>query len=138
MSRRILIFGDIGLRLRSERIAIGINQKDFASFANASTNTQTRYETGISAPKIEYLLKICELGVDIGYILTGIRHDGRLGNDQETILKCYDQMHDSNRVAFLQIAESLARTSDVAKSIPVDHTTPPTLHDPGIPYRAQD
>lgn len=137
MNKNIGIFLLIGARLREERKLMSLSQAEFAALAGATRISQGAYENGKYMPNLEYLILLAQHGVDIGYIVTGVRHDGRLGNDQVTILKCYDQMDDSNRVAFLQIAQGLATLPGPPKSIPVDHTTPPTLHDPATPYKAE-
>jgi transcriptional regulator with XRE-family HTH domain len=69
------MLGDIGSRLRSEREKIGLNQKEFSIACGCSDKTQRRYEAGENKPKDGYLLKASELGVDIGYVLDGVKTD---------------------------------------------------------------
>ncbi len=64
---------NIGLRLKEERKRLGKNQTDFASFCGFSRRTQVKYEQGESDPDELYLFKASELGVDIGYVLDGIK-----------------------------------------------------------------
>jgi transcriptional regulator with XRE-family HTH domain len=64
---------NIGLRLKEERKRLGKNQTDFASFCGFSRRTQVKYEQGESEPDELYLFKASELGVDIGYVLDGVK-----------------------------------------------------------------
>lgn len=126
----------ISARLCEEREKTGLKQEDFAALAGTGIATQTRYETGKNLPKLDYLIALEAKGVDAGYILTGIR-GGELSSEQEIILAYLDQMHPSQRAAFLQIAEGLARLPQPAKSI--DEVMPTaTLHSPRLDYRAEE
>ncbi len=58
-------------RITLERKRIGQNQKEFADACGVSERTQQNYELGVSFPKVDYLQKAAELGVDLNYILTG-------------------------------------------------------------------
>lgn len=60
-------------RLREERKRLGLNQTDFAAIGGVKKETQSNYETGIRRPDSAYLEAIAAHGVDVGYLLTGIR-----------------------------------------------------------------
>ncbi|WP_422086370.1 helix-turn-helix domain-containing protein [Variovorax sp.] len=77
-------------RLREERKRLGLNQTDFSAFAGVSTETQSNYERGSRKPDSEYLEAIALHGVDVGYLLTGVRSgavDARLANNGATTVK---------------------------------------------------
>jgi len=63
----------IGARLKKERAALGLNQKDFASLAGQSKTSQLRYEAETRSPDAEYLSIVARHGVDVLYVLTGTR-----------------------------------------------------------------
>jgi transcriptional regulator with XRE-family HTH domain len=67
----------VGERLREERKRLGYDQRGFAAKAAVSKNTQLAYEQGKPGMDVGYLLRIAELGADIGYIVTG----GREGDE---------------------------------------------------------
>ena len=74
-------------RLREERKRLGLNQTDFSAFAGVSTETQSNYERGSRKPDSEYLEAIAAHGVDVGYLLTGVRSfaaHARPANDEST------------------------------------------------------
>ena len=60
-------------RLREERKRLGLNQTDFSAFAAVSTETQSNYERGSRKPDSDYLEALAANGVDVGYLLTGVR-----------------------------------------------------------------
>ena len=62
-----------GARLSEERKRIGMNQKDFGAVAGVTKTSQLNYENEQRSPNVDYLQAIATLGVDIQYILTGIR-----------------------------------------------------------------
>jgi transcriptional regulator with XRE-family HTH domain len=64
-----------GLRLKEERKGLGKTQTEFAEFCGYSKRTQIKYEKGEVDIHDLYLLKAGELGVDVGYILTGTKTD---------------------------------------------------------------
>lgn len=61
----------VGARLRVERERLGMSQDEMGTRAGKNKNTQMRYETGVNAPTTAYLHDLADLGVDIGYVLTG-------------------------------------------------------------------
>lgn len=63
----------IGLRLKSERLRLQVNQSTFALSGGVQTNTQGKYERGQRIPNLEYLARLAQVGVDVLYVITGIR-----------------------------------------------------------------
>lgn len=70
---KVIRMGDIGARLKEERLRLGLSQEAFAALADASKPSQVRYENGGRSPDADYLLAIHEAGADLLYILTGER-----------------------------------------------------------------
>lgn len=74
-------------RLREERKRLGLNQTDFSAFAGVTTETQSNYERGSRKPDSDYLQAIAVRGVDVGYLLTGVRtsvQSGHATGDEST------------------------------------------------------
>jgi len=70
-----LSMSDIGIRLKEERKKLKKTQANFAEFCGCSSRTQMRYEKGNVNLDDLYLLKAGELGVDVGYVLTGVKSE---------------------------------------------------------------
>lgn len=60
-------------RLKEERERIGINQTAFGAVAGVGKTTQINYESGKRIPDATYLAAVGVLGVDILYVVTGVR-----------------------------------------------------------------
>jgi len=63
----------IGQRLTEERKQLNMNQTQFGELGGVKTNAQGNYENDSRTPDAEYLAAIADHGVDINYIVTGIR-----------------------------------------------------------------
>lgn len=64
---------DVAQRISEERARIGYTQAGFARQLEITTETLRRYETGLRDASLDFLVKAAMLGVDVQYILTGIR-----------------------------------------------------------------
>ncbi|MDO9645574.1 hypothetical protein ACI3O6_10655 [Glaesserella parasuis] len=64
----------------------GSSQRDFSKLINISAEAQFKYEKNISLPRIDYLLKIQNIGVDINYILLGYSNPIILTENEISIL----------------------------------------------------
>lgn len=63
----------IGKRIRLERLRLGLSQAKFAFIGGVEVNAQGHYESGYRKPRVDYLYKVAVAGVDIGFLVTGIR-----------------------------------------------------------------
>lgn len=63
----------IGMRLREERARLSLSQTEMGELAGITKNTQMLYESDKRSPKSDYLAAIASAGVDIAYVVTGIR-----------------------------------------------------------------
>ncbi|GAB0057451.1 hypothetical protein SIID45300_01779 [Candidatus Magnetaquicoccaceae bacterium FCR-1] len=64
---------NIGDRILEERKRLKMNQTDFAAIGGVVLNTQFTYEKNTRIPDATYLASIAAAGVDVNYILTGMR-----------------------------------------------------------------
>lgn len=62
-----------GERLRQERTRLGLRQDDFAQLGGVNRNTQGSYEKGERNPDVAYLAAVAGAGVDVRYVITGMR-----------------------------------------------------------------
>lgn len=73
MSTQSTHLRSIGERIRVERVFLGFSQASFAKKLGIHRNTQGNYESGERDPDATYLAGAAKAGVDIGYVLTGVR-----------------------------------------------------------------
>jgi transcriptional regulator with XRE-family HTH domain len=68
---------EIGLRLKEERKLLGLTQEELANKLAIRRGTQIRYENGSRTPSAEYLANAANIGIDLVYVLTGLRHQAK-------------------------------------------------------------
>ena len=76
----------VGERIKTERLRLKLSQRDFSKLINISAEAQFKYAKNISLPRIDYLLKIQNIGVDINYILLGYSNPIILTENEISIL----------------------------------------------------
>lgn len=81
-------------RLREERERLGMTQAVFGEMAGVKKLAQVKYEKGVRSPDSDYMQRIAGAGVDVGYILTGIRTIRRPGMNQSE-LDLFNEMIDA-------------------------------------------
>ncbi|GLX14765.1 transcriptional regulator [Pseudomonas straminea] len=107
----MLIASGVGERLREERERLGQNQTDFGQAAGVSRGTQKAYELGSSSPDIRYLSGLQALGVDVTYVLTGLREAAEVGDlspDESHLLADYRRLSDAQRTHTSHMVNALA------------------------------
>lgn len=65
----------IGMRLREERSRLQLSQTELGDLAGITKNTQMLYESDKRSPKADYLSAVASAGVDVRYVIEGIRSD---------------------------------------------------------------
>lgn len=65
--------GSLGERLKHERNNRGVTQKELADIGGVSSKTQGKYERNETPPDTDYLNKVAESGVDVQYVITGVK-----------------------------------------------------------------
>lgn len=63
----------IGGRLKSERLRLGVTQEELAKSGGVARNAQVNYEKGERNPDTSYLAAVAKVGIDVGFVITGIR-----------------------------------------------------------------
>lgn len=76
----------IGERLREERERLKLTQPSMAEAAETTKQTQHAYETNRTPPKASYLAAVAGLGVDVAYVVTGIRSPNTASTPMEMAL----------------------------------------------------
>lgn len=74
----------MGLRLKEERKRLGKTQEELAEAGGVRRLSQIQYENETTAPSTRYLSGIAAVGVDLSYVLLGLRlRSGQLTHEQE-------------------------------------------------------
>ncbi|MDR1350841.1 MAG: hypothetical protein LBJ59_08740 [Zoogloeaceae bacterium] len=107
----------VGKRLRSERIRLGYNTRDFAKAGGIGKGSQSRYENDETRPDSEYLNRISALGAEIFWIMRGSEEDDEARDKRaalyppeirkfiEDYLRCPDAIQVSLRAIAAEAAE---------------------------------
>lgn len=64
---------DFSERLKAERSRLQLSQAAMAEVGGVGLNSQSNYENGHRSPDAAYLSRVAAIGVDIAYLLTGVR-----------------------------------------------------------------
>ena len=76
----------IGTRLREERERLGFTQVAMGDLGGVRKQTQLKYEKGDNSPDAEYLFALSKFGLDVLYVVTGVRSAEALTNDEQELL----------------------------------------------------
>ena len=71
---------DIGARLKSERLRLGLSQATIGAIGGVEVNAQRRYENGTRFPRADYLALIAQSGVDVLFVITGMRTESGIAD----------------------------------------------------------
>jgi len=98
---------NFGVRLRDERLRIGLNQESFGMVGGVRKQAQLKYEKGERKPDADYLSAIAAAGADVLYILTGNRSAASaLPSDEAALLDAYRHAPQEKKQAMLLILEA--------------------------------
>lgn len=93
----------VGRRLREERERLALSQPALAGHGGTTKKTQIDYEKGVSGPKAEYLARVAEIGVDVQYVITGVRSSMALAPDERLLMERYRASPAALRDAALRV-----------------------------------
>lgn len=96
-------------RLTEERERLQLTQSAMAEIGGVSRNTQVGYESGKTAPDARYLAALAERGLDVLYVVCGVRKAHTATSpEQSRLLDAYGATAGLGRRAALLLMESLA------------------------------
>src|SRR3954447_25216344 len=79
-----------GARLAEERKRLGLKQAEFASLVGTDVPKQSLYENDRRELRADYLARLADAQVDVGYVLTGQRAEGEgCGEGAAELLSAY-------------------------------------------------
>lgn len=102
----------VGSRLRSEREARGLTQEDFGRLGAVTRNSQAAYEAGKRACDVGYLSNLDRHGVDVCFVLTGMRSAEKLSPDVANYAELSPHLGDAQKAALLLLASSVVERGD--------------------------
>ena len=103
-------FCDLGSRIKSERLRIGMQQIDFAEACNVSRGGLLKWEKNESAPNAQALAAKARLGVDVLYVVTGQRQgatEATLAPEEKALLAAWRSSNEKGRALLGAAAEVL-------------------------------
>lgn len=96
----------LGKRLKEAREALGLSQAALAEECGISAQAQLNFEKDRNLPGSAYLLELAELGVDVGYVLLGMRCAQT--PEEAALLANYRSSSAGNRQRLLDTSHELA------------------------------
>lgn len=108
------MFDQIGGRLLEERKRLKLSQTEMGALGGVAMRTYHTYETGARYPDAECLAKFYAGGVDVSYVITGVRSSSDLKNDENALLVAINSVDARGRAA--AIAAALAVVQAYSKT----------------------
>ena len=101
----------LGNRLRGERKTLGLSQAQLAMRTGIQTNAQGHYESGLRLPRADYLECLCTIGIDVQFILLGVRApvtQGELSRDESAVIQSFRILDFEDRQAVVRIMTTMS------------------------------
>jgi len=117
----------IGERLKSERTRLGFNQTEFAAIGGVQRRAQLFYEQDERRPDAGYLQAVARLGVDVQFVVTGIRSGQALSMDEEQLVARFRNLDLMGKARLLGIIEGISN-SDTAPPSQTHKRIQMTIH----------
>lgn len=106
-----------GRRLAEERKRLGLTQAELAERGGVSMRAQNTYENDHRTPDAAYLAAVAGCGVDVTYVLTGIRvtTESSLSPKEAALLDNFRHSAPEDREAIQQIGSAFAQRSRMGR-----------------------
>lgn len=110
----------VGERLRLERERLFLKQSDLTDAAGIKRTAQWSYESDRSSPTIAYLSAIANLGLDVTYVVTGVRSARLPGTTDEereeidALIGIYLYSGDEDRIRLMAYATAIGEAGQRA------------------------
>lgn len=106
---------EIGLRLKEERERLGLSQVAMGDIGGVKKLTQLKYEKGESCPDAFYLASLSKFGLDVQYVVIGVRSASVLTADECEMLDSYRVASVAVKAAALAALNAGNSASEVRK-----------------------
>lgn len=97
---------DIGGRLLEERKRLGLTQSEVSKICEVAFSTYHTYEKGTRTPDAECLAKLYLAGVDVLYMVTGVRNNTELDNAEIAMLGLFRKAEPKMKKALLTMLQT--------------------------------
>jgi transcriptional regulator with XRE-family HTH domain len=136
MSEKQSPMKNVGRRLREERQRRGQTVEEFAESSALHPTSVGNYERGERAPNAALLLLWHDIGVDIGYVLTGVRWGARINQFEQDLIDRYAKLTGEEQVIVSALLANMSgETFDLAKIMALP--TAPSLHEKSVTFTAR-
>ncbi|EBA1658002.1 XRE family transcriptional regulator [Salmonella enterica subsp. enterica serovar Oranienburg] len=108
-----------GFKLKEERERLGLSQTEFAEACGVKRVAQGNYENDKRNPDAAYLMAAAKLGVDVNYLITGVRMTSPYGvvnnsDEAEMLAEYREGDEDARDVARYTLAKAAARKREAS------------------------
>ncbi len=120
---------DIGTatRLREERTRLGLPQHEIAERIGSSQKLWSQYECGDTVPGGKVLAAIAALGVDMQYVLTGVKNNAVSSPEEQVLLAHFRAMDARSKAGLLCTSSIMSMTPKAGNPATVAIDMPRTL-----------
>jgi len=118
----------IGERLKSERTRLGFNQTEFAAIGGVQRRAQLFYEQDERRPDAGYLQAVARLGVDVQFVVTGVRSGQALSMDEEQLLARFRSLDLIGKARLLGMVEGIGNSDTSLPSQTHKRSVQMTIH----------
>ena len=136
MSEKQSAMKNVGRRLREERQRRDETVDEFAEASALHATSVGNYERGERSPNATLLLLWHDIGVDIGYVLTGVRWGSKVNQFEQDLIDRYGKLSgEEQAIVSALLAYMTGETVDLAKMLTMPKR--PSLHDKSVTYSAR-
>lgn len=102
---------DISVRLKEERVRLGLSQPAFGALGGAGKTTVLSWERGDATPNAAFLAQAAAAGLDVQYVVTGVRRGDGLGESaiHQAVLDAVDLLSLEKKVDGQQLAKAVVK-----------------------------
>ncbi|RLM12849.1 helix-turn-helix domain-containing protein [Gibbsiella quercinecans] len=102
---------DIGRRLKEVRERLDLSQEAFGEIGGVKKLAQLKYEKGDRVPDADYLARLSNAGIDILYIISGVRSvQPDISPEEQRLVENYRAMDDAARLNIQAVGDAFAQS----------------------------
>jgi len=101
----------LGSRLKQERLRLGLTQAKLACLGKLAPGALVNYEQGTRLPRADFLAALSSAGVDVLYVVTGVRMVeavSQMTPNEQDLVKHMKPLGRRDKHAIVNILKSLA------------------------------
>jgi transcriptional regulator with XRE-family HTH domain len=101
----------LGSRLKQERLRLGLTQAKLASLGRLAPGALLNYERGTRLPRADFLAALSLTGVDVLYVVTGVRivdAVSQMTPNEQDLVRHMKPLRQADKHAIVNIVRSLA------------------------------